>query len=44
MKYAGTRWFFGRKELVNLRRTTLNSYYKFLEEYDIPEINKGILN
>lgn len=43
-KYPWTRWFFWRKELVNLRRTTLNSYYKFLEEYKIPEINKGKLN
>jgi len=44
MKYPWTRWFFGRKELVNLRRTTLNSYYKFLDEYQIPEANKWVLN
>lgn len=44
MKYPWTRWFFGRKELVNLRRTTLNSYYKFLGAYEIPEVNKGNLN
>lgn len=43
-KYPWTRWFFGRKELVNLRKTTLNSYYKFLAEYEIPEINKWKLN
>lgn len=43
-KYPWTRWFFGRKELTNLRKTTLNSYYKFLWEYDIPEHNKGKLN
>lgn len=44
MKYPWTRWFFGRKELVNLRRTTLNSYYKFLGTYEIPELNKWVLN
>lgn len=43
-KYWWTRWFFWRKELVNLRRTTLNTYYKFLEDYKIPEANKGKLN
>lgn len=43
-KYPWTRWFFWRKELVNLRKTTLNSYYKFLAEYNIPEVNKGKLN
>lgn len=44
MKYPQTRWFFWRKELVNLRRTTLNSYYKFLWKYEIPEENRGKLN
>lgn len=44
MKYPWTRRFFGRKELVNLRRTTLNTYYKFLWTYEIPEANKGNLN
>lgn len=43
-KYWWTRWFFWRKELVNLRRTTLNTYYKFLEDYKIPEANRGKLN
>lgn len=43
-KYPQTRWFFWRKELTNLRKTTLNSYYKFLGEYDIPESNRGKLN
>lgn len=43
-KYWGTRWFFWRKELVNLRRTTLNTYYKFLDDYNIPEANRGKLN
>lgn len=43
-KYPWTRRFFWRKELVNLRKTTLNSYYKFLAEYNIPEHNKWKLN
>lgn len=43
-KYPQTRRFFWRKELTNLRKTTLNSYYKFLGEYDIPESNRGKLN
>jgi phage terminase large subunit len=43
-KYWWTRWFFWRKELVNLRRTTLNTYYKFLDDYNIPEANRGKLN
>jgi hypothetical protein len=44
MKHPWTRWFFGRKELVNLRRTTLNSYFKFVWEYEIPEVNRWVLN
>lgn len=35
-KYAGTRWFIGRKELSNLVKTTLNTYYKFWQDYEIP--------
>lgn len=44
MKYPWTRWFFGRKELVNLKRTTLNSYYKVLTAYGVPTIDRGKLN
>jgi hypothetical protein len=43
-KYEWTRWFFWRKELTNLKRTTLNTYFKFLADYDIPDANKGKLN
>ena len=35
-KYPGTRWFIGRKELSNLVKTTLNTYYKFGQDYKIP--------
>lgn len=44
MKYPWTRWFFGRKELLNLKRTTLTSYYKVMTEYEIPENYKWTLN
>jgi len=44
MKYPNTRWFFWRKELTNLRRTTLNSYFKFCADYKIPEDDRWILN
>jgi len=43
-KYPWTRRFFWRKELKNLRITTLTSYYKFIAEYEIPEANKWKLN
>lgn len=43
-KYPNTRRFFWRKELQNLRRTTLNTYFKFCADYEIPEVNKGTLN
>ncbi len=43
-QYPWTRWFFGRKELTNLKKTTLNSYFKFIWEYWIPEPNKWVLN
>ena len=36
-KYPWTRRFFGRRELVNLIRTTLNTYWKFLDDYSIPK-------
>ncbi len=40
-KYPWTRWFFWRKELTNLTKTTLASYYKFLQIYEIPEADHG---
>lgn len=43
-KFPWTRWFFWRKELTNLKKTTLNSYYKFLQDYKIPKVNSGKLN
>ncbi len=33
--YPGTRWLVGRKELVNLKRTTLNTLWKVCAEYKI---------
>ncbi|MGE0132075.1 MAG: hypothetical protein AB7U82_28670 [Blastocatellales bacterium] len=36
--YPGTGWLLGRKELLNLRRTTLITFYKVCQEYKwIPE-------
>lgn len=43
-KYPWTRWFFGRKELTNLKKTTLATYYKFLADYKIPDGDWGKLN
>ncbi len=34
----------GRRELTNLKRSTLNSYFKFLETYNVPKKNRGKLN
>lgn len=34
----------GRRELTNLKKSTLNSYFKFLQEYDVPKKNRGKLN
>ena len=33
-----------RKELGNLKKTTLNSYYKFLQDYKVPQAFRGKLN
>lgn len=33
-----------RKELQNLKKTTLNSYYKFCQDYKVPENLAGKLN
>lgn len=35
-KYPWVRCFIGRRELSNLIKTTLNSYFKFGEDYQIP--------
>ena len=39
-----SRWVIWRKELVNLRRTSLATYYKIMEFYHIPEEYWGTLN
>ena len=43
-EYPWSRWVIGRKELVNLRRTTLNTYWKMMAFYNIPELDRGFLN
>ena len=37
MKYPWTRWFIGRRELSNLMKTTVNTYYKMWQVYEIPK-------
>ena len=44
LQYPKTRRFFGRKELTNLKKTTLATYYKLMSEYKIPEISQWVLN
>lgn len=44
MQLPGSRRVVGRKELVNLRRTTLATYYKVMEFYGIPKDYRGVLN
>jgi hypothetical protein len=36
-KYPWTRGFFGRKELKRLKQTTLATYFKFCDDYNIPQ-------
>lgn len=36
MKYPWTRWFIGRKELSNIIKSTLSTYYKMLRTYNVP--------
>lgn len=43
-KYPGTTWFFWRKELKRLKTTTLASYFKFCEDYKIPQAQRGNYN
>ena len=35
-RYPKTRWFIGRRELSNLMKTTVNTYYKMGQAYNIP--------
>ena len=44
MKLKWSRWVIWRKELVNLRRTTLATYYKMMEHYKIPKPFRWVLN
>ena len=39
-----SRWVIWRKELVNLKRTTLATYYKMLKYYNVPEAYYWTLN
>ena len=43
-QYPGTRWFWGRKELTNLKKTTLATYYKFCADSELPTTERGNLN
>jgi len=43
-KYPNTRWFFWRKELKRLKQTTLASYFKFCDDYDIPKAQRWNYN
>ena len=44
MQLPWSRWVIWRKELVNLRRTTLATYYKMMEYYKIPKFYRWTLN
>lgn len=44
VKLPWSRWVMWRKELINLRRTTLATYYKMMKFYNIPEEWWGELN
>jgi len=43
-KYPWTKGFFGRKELKRLKQTTLATYFKFCQDYEIPESQRWIYN
>ena len=36
-RYPWTRWFIWRRELSNLMKTTVNTYYKLWQDYWIPK-------
>ena len=44
IEYPWSRWVIWRKELVNLRRTTLVTYNKVMEYYKVPEPDRWVLN
>lgn len=43
-KYPWYKWFFGREELKRLKQTTLATYFKFLDDYKIPQAQRWIYN
>lgn len=43
-KYPWTRGFFWRKELKRLKQTTLATYFKFCDDYNIPESQRWVYN
>lgn len=43
-RYPWTRGFFGRKELKRLKQTTLATYFKFCDDYKIPESQRWVYN
>lgn len=43
-KYPWTRGVFGRKELKRLKQTTLATYFKFCDDYQIPEEQRWVFN
>lgn len=43
-KYPWTKGFFWRKELKRLKQTTLATYYKFCDDYKIPQSQRWVLN
>lgn len=43
-QFPWSRWVIWRKELVNLKRTTLATYYKIMEYYKIPKPYRWTLN
>lgn len=43
-KYPGTRGFLGRQELKRLKQTTLATYFKFCEDWKIPQSQRWIYN
>jgi hypothetical protein len=42
--YPRSRWFLGRRELSNLMKTTVNTYYKIGQFYNIPSKLMGKLD
>lgn len=43
-KYPWVRYFFWREELKRLKQTTLTTYFKFLDDYKIPESQRWVYN